>query len=260
MDELALLAQSVKASATALVHCGGDGKKRRSGSKKTIACFSFLALQAGSAALIRMIGWWWGVSHAHTHATSWDAALITHRATDDWILWWNNERTRGGRRTAGDEADLERKSEERWDGGRIPCYLREKRRKNEDGVRRARWFWLGSFQTFAFCVRTTSEWWCWWFTDIPEGRYCSGPIETDETRFSSYLQSVVQTWCCRTGQRVEFVLSWNEHPVHITAVLRWVMCLARGPKSNSAQGPIKPGTGSESCRCFVQNNSTLFGT
>lgn len=28
MDELALLAQSVKASATALVHCGGDGKKK----------------------------------------------------------------------------------------------------------------------------------------------------------------------------------------------------------------------------------------
>lgn len=37
------------------------------------------------------------LSRTHTHA-SWDAALITHRATDDWILWWNNERTRGGRR------------------------------------------------------------------------------------------------------------------------------------------------------------------
>lgn len=37
------------------------------------------------------------LTHTHTRA-SWDAALITHRATDDWILWWNNERTRGGRR------------------------------------------------------------------------------------------------------------------------------------------------------------------
>lgn len=88
-------------------------------------------------------------------------------------------------------------------------------------------------------------WWWWWFTDIPGSRYRSRPIETDETRLSSYLQSVVQTWCCRTGQRVEFVHSWNEHPARIIAVLRWVMCSARGPKSNSAQGPIKPGTGSE---------------
>lgn len=34
MDELALLAQSVKASATALVHCGGDRKKGGAGPKK----------------------------------------------------------------------------------------------------------------------------------------------------------------------------------------------------------------------------------
>lgn len=73
--------KKVKSLATGLVHYGED-RERSSKSKKTIACFSLPML----IKIISTDPYDWLMMRC------WEAMLIASVVTDNWTLWWNNER------------------------------------------------------------------------------------------------------------------------------------------------------------------------